>query len=227
MNHPGAGVAGRTAQALFGPSVEVGEGIDDPSAELAVDRAGSVAAMLLQRPSRKPEMDGRVGGAQDEGRVPRQHHRPAVPPRLDLAPARPEGRELFALADVLIFNQTELAAYSGLPHAPADAKACVDAARSLMLDAQNVVVTLGADGALLIGARDAAHIPGRTADVVDTVGAGDCFCGVLAAGLDAGLSLRDAIERANVAAALAVARAGAADAMPTRAEIEAACAARL
>jgi ribokinase len=52
--------------------------------------------------------------------------------------------------------------------------------------------------------------------VVDTTAAGDCFCGVLAAGLDRGLGLRAAVRRANVAAALACATAGSQDSLPTR-----------
>ena len=56
---------------------------------------------------------------------------------------------------------------------------------------------------------------------VDTTGAGDTFAGYFAAGLDAGASVPDALRMAAAAAALKVTRAGAGDAIPTRAEVEA------
>jgi ribokinase len=141
---------------------------------------------------------------------------------LNAAPAVPEGAGLFPYCDVLILNETELAAYAGRP-ASDEIAAVTAAARALLCrPGQTLVVTLGAAGALIVSAEAVAHVPARPAQVVDTVGAGDCFCGVLAAGLDAGLSLHAAVVRANTAAALAVARPGAANAMPTRAEINAA-----
>lgn len=56
---------------------------------------------------------------------------------------------------------------------------------------------------------------------MDTTGAGDCFIGTLAAALDAGLPRQDAMRRASAAAAIQVTRQGAADAMPTAAEVDA------
>jgi len=98
-----------------------------------------------------------------------------------------------------------------------------------------VVLTRGADGATAM-ARGGARVdlPARPVDVVDTVGAGDAFTaglidalgrhGLLGpggpdrlAGCDA-TSLRDALERATVVAALTCARRGADP--PTAAEVE-------
>jgi ribokinase len=141
---------------------------------------------------------------------------------LNAAPALAEGATLFPYCDVLILNETELAAYAGMGVSD-DIATVVAAARNLLAKpAQHIVVTLGAEGALIVSADGEFHAPARPAQVVDTVGAGDCFCGVLAAGLDEGLSLQAAVLRGNTAAALAVARPGAANAMPTRAEIDAA-----
>jgi ribokinase len=141
---------------------------------------------------------------------------------LNAAPALAEGAALFPHCDVLILNETELAAYADM--AATDEIGAVTAAARKLLSrpSQNIVVTLGAAGALIVSAEAVLHVPARPAQVVDTVGAGDCFCGVLAAGLDEGLSLQAAVLRGNTAAALAVARPGAANAMPTRAEIDAA-----
>ena len=55
--------------------------------------------------------------------------------------------------------------------------------------------------------------------VVDTVGAGDAFCGTLGAHLAAGRPLRDAVVYANAAGALAVTRSGAEPSMPTAAAV--------
>ena len=140
---------------------------------------------------------------------------------LNAAPALPAGAHLFKACDVLVFNQTELAAYAGQPAPLQEVDAAVQAARRLLArPRQSVVVTLGAEGVLIVDAVRIEHVAGRPARVVDTVGAGDCFCGVLAAGLDEGRSLAAAAARANAAAALAVGRHGAASAMPTRAEID-------
>jgi ribokinase len=75
---------------------------------------------------------------------------------------------------------------------------------------------------LVIDADSATYISPHRVSAVDTVGAGDCFCGYVAAGLAQGRSLIDAARQANVAAALAVTRPGAAEAMPTLAEVLAA-----
>jgi len=141
---------------------------------------------------------------------------------LNAAPALPEGASLFPYCDVLILNETELAAYTQLALTD-ELEAVTVAARTLLSrPSQSIVVTLGAAGALIVSTEAVFHVAARPAQVVDTVGAGDCFCGVLAAGLDEGLTLQAAVVRANTAAALAVARPGAANAMPTRAEIDAA-----
>ncbi len=65
-------------------------------------------------------------------------------------------------------------------------------------------------------------LPARTVSVVDTTGAGDCFCGVLAAALDRGLPLAAALGRAGVAASLSCTRAGAQTSFPVADEINAA-----
>jgi ribokinase len=72
-----------------------------------------------------------------------------------------------------------------------------------------VIVTRGAEGAVLLDAASETAIPAPAVDVVDTTGAGDAFNGVLAAGLAAGLDLVDAARRAVEAATASVRVAGA------------------
>lgn len=137
---------------------------------------------------------------------------------LNAAPAVAGGEVLFPEFDILIVNQTELARYAGAPATPADLAAVATLARRLLCrPGQSLVVTLGAAGAAAITAESEFLVPGRRARAVDTTGAGDCFCGVLAAALDDGASLAQAMEFANAAAALSTQTHGAGVSMPTRA----------
>lgn len=84
-----------------------------------------------------------------------------------------------------------------------------------------LLVTRGARGAVWRDGEAEHSVPAFAADAVDTTGAGDTFLGCTLAGLDAGLSVPDALRRAAAAGALCVGRAGAAQSIPTRAEIDA------
>jgi ribokinase len=129
---------------------------------------------------------------------------------LNAAPALEAGRALFPLADILVVNQGELALYAGAEAAPASAQASIPLARRLIgPPGQTVIVTLGAAGALAVTAEDQIEVAGQAARVVDTTGAGDCFCGVLAAALAEGLGLAEAMRWANAAAAISTEQAGA------------------
>jgi len=130
---------------------------------------------------------------------------------LNAAPARELPAELLGLVDVLVVNEHEAAHLSG--------EATPDAAAARLLDRVGaVVVTLGAEGAL-VAAAGQRRVAGVRARVVDTTGAGDTFTGVLAATLAEGTDLDAAAVRAVVAGALAVERAGAVPSIPTRDEI--------
>ncbi len=86
---------------------------------------------------------------------------------------------------------------------------------------RTVIATLGPDGAVAATPADGTvRVPALAVTPVDTTGAGDTFCGVLAAYLDEGASLRTAMVRAAVAGSLAVTREGAQPSFPTRAEIQ-------
>jgi ribokinase len=84
-----------------------------------------------------------------------------------------------------------------------------------------VLVTLGADGALLLDGGDAKRLPAPPVDVVDTTGAGDTVNGALAAELAAGRPLPEAVRFALAAAALSTTAAGARTGMPRRDEVQA------
>jgi ribokinase len=138
---------------------------------------------------------------------------------LNAAPAIEAGATLFPLTDIIVVNETELARYARVATAPERTDDIAALARGLLCrPAQRVVVTLGAAGAMAVAADTVIQMPGRTAKVVDTTGAGDCFCGVLAASLSEGADLGQAMAQANAAAALSTEVHGAAVSMPGRAQ---------
>jgi ribokinase len=144
---------------------------------------------------------------------------------LNPAPAIDDALPLLADADLVVLNETELAIFSAAVAREAGADGSrparpADAAMMLLQGrCQAVIVTLGAEGVWLVTGEDAVHFPAPAVTVVDTTGAGDCFCGVLAAGLAQGLDLEAAIARAVAAASLSVTRSGAAPAMPRTSEL--------
>ena len=141
---------------------------------------------------------------------------------LTAAPAALEAAALFPRVDILILNETELASFAGAAASPSSPDEAAAMARRLSLRPdQSVIVTLGAAGAIAVTKAGVSRAPGIAVGVVDTTGAGDCFCGVLAAALDEGADLARAMTHANAAAALSAKRAGAAASIPTRAETEA------
>lgn len=88
--------------------------------------------------------------------------------------------------------------------------------------ARTVVLKLGGDGALVSDGARRERVPGKSVQVVDATGAGDCFCGNLLARLAAGDEVFHAARYANAAAALAVQGYGAVAPLPRAAEVEAA-----
>lgn len=132
---------------------------------------------------------------------------------LNAAPAQPLPATLLAAVDLLVVNEHEAALLGGTSQ--------------LLATVPALVVTLGAAGAqVCIRGAEPVLVPGIPVDVVDTTGAGDAFCGALAARLDelggaiTATALEEATRFATVAAALSVRRAGAVPAIPTREEID-------
>ncbi len=86
---------------------------------------------------------------------------------------------------------------------------------------RTIIVTLGPDGARAATPTTEISVPAMKVTPVDTVGAGDTFCGYLGAGLDAGMALEAAMRRAAVAASLACLKPGAQPAIPMSDEVTA------
>lgn len=137
---------------------------------------------------------------------------------LNAAPALALDDTLLAQTDWLVLNETELAELAGAPVADL-AQIALAAERLRARGATRVLVTLGAQGALLCEAAGTQHLPAQVVDAVDTVGAGDTFVGGLATGLAEGMAATPAIQLGLAAATLAVSRSGVQSAMPRRSEI--------
>lgn len=121
---------------------------------------------------------------------------------LNAAPARPVTAALLANTDLLVVNRGEAADLLGRPEAGLDAQAAADELARQVSGA--VIVTLGADGLVLAGAKGAGHYPAPPVRVVSTHGAGDAFIGALAAEWARGAPLAEAAAFAQTAAALHV-----------------------
>jgi ribokinase len=135
---------------------------------------------------------------------------------LNLAPAASVPASVLDALDVLVVNQLEAASAAGGQGDAADLARGLAARHGL-----TCVVTLGGQGALAIGPAGGYRVPALAVEAVDTTGAGDAFAGVLAAGLDRGLALPEALRHASVAAGLACTRLGAQTSQPDAATIAA------
>ena len=140
---------------------------------------------------------------------------------LNTAPFQAEAASFLAIADYVIANETEFDLYAAalaLPGGAREARMSAFAADT----GRTLIVTLGADG--VVAATPDALLRARTLKLtpVDTVGAGDTFCGYLAAGLASGLPLEDAMKRAAAAGALACLEPGAQPSIPLAAKVDAA-----
>ncbi len=150
---------------------------------------------------------------------------------LNPAPARPLSPEVLGGVDYLIPNETEAATLGGLtateaaPEAAPDPAALITAARNIA-GPDNVIITLGSQGAMAVGADASSTRPEpiyvnavSLRQVVDPTGAGDAFCGALGVGIAAGLNLADCLALGTVAGGHAVTKTGAQASMGTLAEL--------
>ncbi|MDP9842755.1 ribokinase [Streptosporangium lutulentum] len=139
-----------------------------------------------------------------------------VPVILTPAPARELPSELLGAVALIVPNEHEAEAITGL----ADPGEALEALLDLVPEA---VITLGGRGALY-GSRsgERLRVPAVPVKAVDTTAAGDTFVGALAVARAEGRPQAEALRFAATAAALSVRREGASTSMPTRAEIDAA-----
>lgn len=134
-----------------------------------------------------------------------------TPILLNAAPAHQLARELIPMVDLLVVNETEAGQLASLP-ANTHPRKLYKTLKSQGY--QQVIITLGAQGAYTEIDNETYWQKAYPASVVDTTGAGDTFVGYLAKHLGDKASLRDALDHASRAASLAVAKAGAMASVP-------------
>jgi ribokinase len=129
---------------------------------------------------------------------------------LNLAPAAPAEDTLLRALDLPVVNESEAQSLDCTSAALAEAFGLV------------LIETRGRRGAVaFLPDGGEIAVPALPVETVDSTGAGDAFVGVLAQGLDGGLALGEALNRASIAGALACRVPGAQPSLPTRAEIDA------
>jgi ribokinase len=129
-----------------------------------------------------------------------EHETPLV---LNPAPVQPWAAEIATQASLVTPNAHELEVLGAVPEGVV------------------VVETRGPEGVVIRRDGTEERIEAPNVEAVDTTGAGDCFNGVLAAGLAEGMDVLEAAKRGAAAAALSVTKVGAREGMPTRAELDA------
>jgi ribokinase len=134
---------------------------------------------------------------------------------LNLAPAAPMDRGVLGAVDLLILNESEAAWLGQQLGREGDAVALHEALGI------GIAVTQAERGAAVVNHAGIFRLPAFEVPVVDSTGAGDAWCGVLAAALDLGMPMDLAVRRANAAGALACTMAGAAPSMPNSAAVDA------
>ena len=138
---------------------------------------------------------------------------------LNPAPARTFTDETLSACYAITPNETELGVIVGRRLITDDDY--VSAAKQLLhKGVQNVVVTLGSRGSLLVNAEQTTVVNALEVKAVDTVGAGDSFTGSLAAFTDEGKDILSSMKLSTVVSGLQVQKHGAIPSMPYRSEVE-------
>lgn len=146
---------------------------------------------------------------------------------LNPAPLKPIPVEVFKNIDIIIPNEGELIRlHSLLGFSELTSKLkenIIQVSKDItILGVKTVITTLGSKGSLVYDGEknEIIEIPAFKVNAVDTVGAGDCFNGVLASQICESKTVLDAVKYATAAASIAVTRKGAQESMPYTEEIK-------
>ncbi|MEB3702141.1 Ribokinase [Candidatus Bealeia paramacronuclearis] len=132
---------------------------------------------------------------------------------LNLAPAHGIPVTILESIDVLVLNQIEATTLA--LHLGFDVISPSVAARRISTNfGITCIVTLGAEGAIACSPDGVWQVQAMPIQAIDTTAAGDAFVGVLAASLDSGMALPEALSRASVASGLVCTQSGAQSSLP-------------
>ena len=147
-------------------------------------------------------------------------HSCGVPTILNPAPCCKLPDTIFQYCDYLTPNENEAEILTGIRVASlADAERAAD--RLLARGVRNVVITLGAEGALVKNAAMRQHVPAcHAGPVIETTGAGDAFNGGFAVALSENKDILQAARFGCAVASISVTRHGTASSMPLRKEVD-------
>lgn len=138
---------------------------------------------------------------------------------LNPAPGQLLEDSLLKHVDYLTPNETELEILTGMEVNTLDN--IIEAAKRLLnKNVNNIIVTLGSKGALIVNQELIEHIEGFNVSARDTVAAGDAFNGALSVAITEGKPLSEAVLLANAAGALTVTKKGAIPSIPYREDVE-------
>lgn len=205
--------AGGENTIVVAPGANATVSTDDVDAAAEAIRSADVLLMQLETP---------VKAVMEAARIARQSGTATI---LNAAPAQPLPRDLLAGIDVLVVNESEAATLAGVEERESP---------DVMLDRLTggsggpgaVIVTLGEAGAIAAragegGSQQRVRAAAFAVDTVDTVGAGDAFCGAVAAAWKAlGDDLAVLLRFACAAGALATTQPGAIPSLPRRTDVE-------
>lgn len=138
---------------------------------------------------------------------------------LNPAPARDYPREIMTWVDYLVPNEHEAALMTGMS-VGTTVDAVEAAGEMTRWGVGCVVITRGERGAVWSTATNSGQVQAFKVTAVDTVAAGDAFCGGLAAALVRGESLADALRWASACGALAATKDGAVPSLPKLEEVQ-------
>lgn len=139
---------------------------------------------------------------------------------LNPAPACPLPDDLLRKVSVITPNEKEAEMLTGIKITGIES--AKEAAKALANKGiETVIITMGAEGALILEGDNFEVVPAIKVKAVDTTAAGDVFNGALAVAMSEGKDMIQAVQFANAAAAISVTRLGAQASAPERKEVEA------
>lgn len=144
---------------------------------------------------------------------------------LNLSPHAPDARQILPFVDVVVLNEGESLATVGLQAVPAERPWQVIGALLGETGARNAVITLGAEGAVVLENLQKwpitpVHIEPTPVSPRDTTGCGDAFAGAMAGEMANGSDLLSAARFAGKVAAYAATGYGAQESYPTREQLQ-------